>query len=173
MNSTSKLPKSGWSSLDYVERLTCLTMVVAMAILVAGVNLQVFARFFLDSSLSWTQELVQYAFVWMVFIGAGVGVRRGLHLRINLLESHLDRRGQRCLGILVDLLCLVLAVVFIAGGVVVAWRTRLHVSPAMSLSMACVYSVFPLSGLGMVVFLVEAIVRGRRCEETEESKEID
>jgi TRAP-type C4-dicarboxylate transport system permease small subunit len=147
-------------------------MVVAMAVLVVGVNLQVCSRFFLDSSLSWTQELVKYAFVWMVFIGAGVGVRHRLHLRIDLLEARFGPRGRRILGITVDLLCLILAAVFIVGGLIVAWRTRQHLSPAMGLSMACVYSVFPLSGLGMAVFLLEAIVCGRRPEEIDQSEEI-
>lgn len=173
MSTSATPPKYGWSSLDHVERITCLSMVIAMTILVVGVNLQVFARFFLDSSLSWTQELVQYAFVWMVYIGAGVGVRRGLHLRINLLESYLGKRGRRSLGIVVDLLCLILAVVFIVGGAVVAWRTQLHVSPAIGLSMACIYSVFPLSGLGLVLFLIEAIVFGKKPEETDSPEEND
>ena len=168
-----KPPHAGgrWSALDHVEQLTCLTMAFAMAILVVGVNLQVFARYFLSYSLSWTQELVQYAFVWMVFIGAGVGVRRGLHLRINLLDNHLSRRSRRKLEIAVDAICLILAIVFIVGGSIVAWLTRLHVSPAMGLSMACIYSVFPLSGLGLVVFLIEAIVRGRPSEDSESQEE--
>ncbi|MBN1588934.1 MAG: TRAP transporter small permease [Pirellulales bacterium] len=163
--------KGASRSLDHVERFTCFVMVVAMALLVVGVNFQVVARYLLCYSpewagavvqlLSWSQEAVQYAFVWMIYLGAGVGVRRGLHLRINLLDGLLSERGRRWMTILVDSACLVVAAVFVVAGSVVAWRTRLHVSPAMGLSMAWVYLVFPLSGAGLLVFLVEAIVRGR------------
>ncbi|HBO44743.1 MAG TPA: hypothetical protein DD670_12600, partial [Planctomycetaceae bacterium] len=132
--------ESSWSrGLDRVERWTCFVMSVALAVLVVGVNLQVAVRWLLCRMpeeahglvylLSGTQELVQYAFVWMIFLGAGVGVRRGLHLRINFLDSSLSERGRRSMAILVDLGCLVLAAIFIVAGCMVAWRTRLHLSP--------------------------------------------
>ena len=164
---------------DHVERLTCFVMAVALAMLVVGVNMQVAVRCLLCyvpewtgdlvQLLSWTQEWVQYAFVWMVYLGIGVGVRRGLHLRIDLLDSSLGHRGRRCMAIFVDLACFIMVAIFVIAGAVVAWRTRLHVSPAMGLSMAVVYLVFPLSGLTLLVFLVESILWGKRPADKDES----
>jgi len=168
------------SSLDHVERGTCFLMPLLMAVLVLGVNLQVAARLWLSHAggesqrvaemLAWGQELVQYAFVWMVFLGTGVGVRRGLHLRIDLLDGALGPRGRRRLGVLVDATCLIPAAVFVVAGAVLAWETRWHVSPAVGLSIGLVYLVFPLSGLGLVAFLLEAIVRGRPVDDPEASQ---
>ncbi|MBN1910048.1 MAG: TRAP transporter small permease subunit [Pirellulales bacterium] len=169
--------------LDRVERLTCLLMALLMAVLVVGVNFQVAARFWLSYStgegqqivqlLAWGQELVQYAFLWMVFLGVGVGVRRGLHLRIDLLEGVLSPAARRRLGVLIDATCMILAAVFVVAGAVIAWRTRLHVSPALGLSIGLVYLVFPLSGLSLLAFLLEAIVWGRPANETETQEASD
>ena len=67
----------------------CLGLMVA---LVVDVFLGVFSRYVLHATFQWYDEVARLCFVWMVFLGAAVAVRRGAHFRLHLL---IDRFGPR------------------------------------------------------------------------------
>jgi TRAP-type transport system small permease protein len=152
-------PRSDNRALDAIETLVTTLMSLALAVVLVSVLLQIFFRDILSQPLSWTQELAQYAFVWMVFIGAGVGVRRGLHLKIDFLREKLPKVLRISAYVVSSLAALVLAATFIYCGVVVAARTWLHTSPAMSLPMGYVYFVFPISGFVLGIYIVEHMLQ--------------
>ena len=59
-----------------------LVMAAVLCIMVAMVAVQVASRYVFHSSLSFTEEIVRYLFVWMTFLGIGAAARRGRHLSI-------------------------------------------------------------------------------------------
>ncbi|MGG0717057.1 TRAP transporter small permease [Robertmurraya massiliosenegalensis] len=61
-------------------------MVVFLALIVILMTVQVFMRYVLGNSLSWSDELIRYAFIWFVFLGIGYGIRTQSHLKIDILE---------------------------------------------------------------------------------------
>ena len=46
-------------------------------------------------NLSWAQELCIFMFVWMAKFGAAYGVRKGIHVGIDVLVMRLPPRGKR------------------------------------------------------------------------------
>ena len=58
-------------------------MVIFIVLIVACVA-QVFFRFILNNSLSWSEELARYCFIWMHMLGA------------SLVGSHLDFPWRTC-----------------------------------------------------------------------------
>lgn len=61
---------------EYVCTLLVGTMIVCL-------GLQVVMRIFSGSSIAWTEELSRYTFLWAVYIGAALAVKRGGHVRIT------------------------------------------------------------------------------------------
>ena len=61
----SRVPKLWW--------LTCLVAAI-FGLIVCIALLQVFHRFALNSSLSWSEELQIFGHIWIVFLGAAVAV---------------------------------------------------------------------------------------------------
>jgi len=64
-----------------VERV-CLLLMVA---LVADVFLGVFSRYVLQATFRWYDEVARLCFIWIIFLGAAVAVRRRLHFRMHLV----------------------------------------------------------------------------------------
>ena len=56
-------------------------MVILVAIMVA----QVFFRYVLNSSLTWSEEVAVYLMIWVVFLGSAILVRRWEHVQIPTL----------------------------------------------------------------------------------------
>jgi TRAP-type C4-dicarboxylate transport system permease small subunit len=68
----------------------------------ALVFLQFFSRYVLNDSASWTEEVARYLLIALTFIGAAGAVRRGTHIRVELLEALLPGRAKRVLQAVLD-----------------------------------------------------------------------
>jgi TRAP-type C4-dicarboxylate transport system permease small subunit len=158
--------------LDNIEFWTTNVTAFLLAVVFISVSLQVFSRFILRLPLAWTQETAQYAFIWMVYLAAAVGLRQGMHLKIGLILDRLPAEWRRTFELLSELAALAFAITLIVAGSIVAWRTRLHRSPAIECPMGLLYLVFPLSGLVMTIYILERILKrdGSMTSETSPKK---
>ena len=77
-----------------VEFLTALGVAVYSTL----ICIQVFYRYFLNSSLAWSEEIVQFLLLWTVMLGSAMATDKGLHITLNPLEAYFGERGRRALG---------------------------------------------------------------------------
>src|SRR3954463_2977023 len=82
-------------------------------LIVTAITVQVFSRYLLGRPIAWVEESATYAFIWMVFVGAGVGMKEGRHILIATFGSRLPPRFGAALRMLVWLLVLTTLVVLI------------------------------------------------------------
>src|SRR2546429_6508505 len=64
--------------------------------------LQVFNRFVLNRSLSWSEEFQIFAHIWIVFLAIPIAYRRGAHLSMDSLRAKLPRRAGLAFGFLLQ-----------------------------------------------------------------------
>ena len=63
-------------------------VIVAMfALMVAVIFLQVIMRYVFSNSLSWSEELGKFLFVWITWLGISLGERKGEHIKITMLTD--------------------------------------------------------------------------------------
>ena len=71
--------------LDRWQKILTWTMALAVAVLIIPVSIQIFSRFTaLIPAYIWTEELSRFCFVWMVMIGAMIGVRERIHFDVDV-----------------------------------------------------------------------------------------
>src|SRR5262249_51747782 len=70
-------------------------LLAMMVLLCADVFLGVFSRYVLRSTFTWYDEIARLLFVWIVFLGAAVGVKRGAHFRLHLLTDRFPPPARR------------------------------------------------------------------------------
>jgi TRAP-type C4-dicarboxylate transport system permease small subunit len=96
-----------------VERVCLLLMLV----LVGDVFLGVFSRYIMQATFRWYDEVARLCFVWIIFLGAAVAVRRRLHFRMHLVVDRLGPAARRPVGRLVTLTVIAFGAVLVAGGI--------------------------------------------------------
>ena len=66
-------------------RLLDVLLVVTVAVLILSVTIQMFSRFTaLIPAWIWTEEMARFLFIWMVMLGAMIGVRDGTHFDVDV-----------------------------------------------------------------------------------------
>lgn len=125
-------------------------LVLLMAVMTIDVLLGVVTRYVLGSQLSWSEELARFLLMWIGILGAAYVSGQKKHLAIELLQTKLNIKQQKNLGVFINLLIILFAVtVMIIGGLRLIYITQTlgQLSPALRVPMAFIYAVVPLSGL--------------------------
>ena len=137
---------------------------VLLCVLVLDVCWQVFSRFFLTQPSSVTEELARYLLIWIGLLGAAHAYRQRMHLGIDLLVVKLKGAQRKAAVFVIHCCCAFFAVsIFILGGGNLMLMTlELHqLSASLNIPMAVVYLSLPISGLMMLMFSVEFLMKDR------------
>ena len=125
--------------------------------MVVTMLLQVFCRYVLNASLSWSEELTRLLFVWLTFIGFGLAVERDALPTIFVLGDRVANRATAAtLNAARDAMSLTVAVLMAIYGLELARGVAAIPTPALAVSAAW----FPLAvGSGGVLLVVQLIAK--------------
>ena len=143
------------SIIDAYSRLLTWLMVATVAILVFPVSLQVFSRYTaLIPSYIWTEELSRFLFIWMVMLGAMIGIKEQTHFEVDVWPE-LGPRANAALKIVSHLFVLIFALVFVYWGIKFVEFGWYQESELAELPMPFIFVAWPLAGATWVIFLGE------------------
>lgn len=150
--------------LDFVDRAIGTLMVILISAMLVIGGAQVFCRYILDSSLSWSEELMRFLYVWIVMIGINLGIRHKSIAAITSLSDMIGKRSllaARIMAVVSFAVQLFACVVLCLFGVQFALANK-QMSPALRIPMSVIYWAIPI-GAGMsVVYTVNGIAEWYR-----------
>jgi TRAP-type C4-dicarboxylate transport system permease small subunit len=130
-------------------------LVVSVAILVIPVSLQIFSRYTaLIPSYIWTEEMARFLFVWMIMLGAMIGVREGTHFEVDVWPR-LRPRAAAALRLVSSLGVLAMALVFVWAGTEFTRFAWNRFSELAEMPLWVIHVAWPLTGVTWLVFLGE------------------
>ena len=140
---------------------TLVTAIVSalLAVVALAVMFQVLVRFVLTAagvniSAPWTEELARYTLIWMVFLGAAVGVR---HARMIALEFGVRKLPARA-GIPIRYVVMIMSIAFFGllfwVGLDFLELGRSETSPVLGITKDWVYWAMPA---GMVLMILNSL----------------
>ena len=133
-------------------------LVFSVAVLIIPVSLQIFSRYTaLIPPYIWTEEMARFLFVWMIMIGAMVGVREGTHFQVDVWPV-LSPRGAAMLKIVTSVFVLAFALVFVWWGVEFTRFAWNRLSELAELPLWMIHVAWPLTGLTWLLFQGEHLV---------------
>ncbi len=135
----------------FYEATKALAVVMFIGMVVLSI-LQVFCRYVLKISLSFTEELARFLFIWVTFLGSAMALKRHQHVRMELLLERLPAGLARAVRLISSCLSVVIYVIMIGSGIVVISKTMQQTSAALNLPMGIVYASVPVCGLLMILF---------------------
>ncbi|TWG63111.1 MULTISPECIES: TRAP transporter small permease [unclassified Aminobacter] len=154
-----------------------LTKVNTLALYLAGFGLvvmtgmvawQVFCRYVLNDSPSWTEPGAVMLMSWFIFLGAAVGVRENNHLGFDVLLYMLPPSAKKWLRMISDLVIFAFGIGMVWYGIGLVRLTANTTMPALGISGGWDYAPLVVGGVLVILFALERIVlrvRGRPVDE--------
>ena len=131
-------------------------MVASVGILIIPVTLQIISRYTaLIPSWIWTEELSRFLFIWMIMLGAMIGLREGSHFLVDLWPE-LAPRPAAILQIVSNVFILAFALVFVWWGIQFVRFGWDQTSELAELPMTFIFIAWPVTGAVWVVFVAES-----------------
>ena len=146
-------------SMDMLETAIRWTVVLLLAVMVAAIGSQVFARYLFHQSLYWTEELGRHVMVWMIFLASVLCVRRGFHLSITLLKERLKPDKQALMQLVGAIVLAYFFYMMVVHGWTLTQKTMVQRSSAIHYPMGYVYAALPVSGLLMFIVNLEVMIK--------------
>lgn len=143
-------------------------MVVMLVIMVILVFLQVIMRYVFNNSLTWTEELARYMFIWVSWLGISIGTQRNEHITIDVVVDRFKGKGYIAIMTIADLCTIAILFALAYFGVVLTMQIfDFHtVSTVLKIPMWIIYVCLPIScTLMMIRVIVKMIERIRGKEE--------
>jgi len=130
----------------------------SVAVLIIPVSLQIFSRYTeLIPSYIWTEEMARFLFIWMIMIGAMLGVREGTHFEVDIWPQ-MGPRATALLNIVSGVFVLVFALVFVWWGIEFTRFAWNRISELAELPLWLIHLPWPLTGLTWLIFGGERMV---------------
>jgi TRAP-type C4-dicarboxylate transport system permease small subunit len=139
-----------------VLKLTLFVCGATLLTMVALAGAGVFFRFVLHSSLSWSEELESYLFVWLTCLGAAAGVKMKAHPEVRALVDRLPAWTHKVLADLVDVVVIALGAVFVLYGGDMIQLMGSETASSLPISMTYPYLAIPVGG---ALLILHSVVR--------------
>ena len=131
-------------------------LMVAMFVLVFT---NVVTRYGFGFSLAWGEEVARFLMIWVTFLGAGLALREGRHVAIEILQDRLPAPARRWLRLALAVLILAfLAFLAVLGAQFVAFGWD-KIMMATQMSRGIPYLAIPL---GAAMFALHLVLIFRR-----------
>lgn len=157
-------------AMDGVNAVVTAIVAALLAVVAVAVMAQVMVRFVLTAaginiSAPWTEELARYTLIWMVFLGAAVGVRHARMIALEFGVRSLPARAGVPLRYAVMLLSMAFFGLLFWFGIDFLDLGRSETSPVMGITKDKVYWAMPagmvLMILNSLALIAETVVEGR------------
>ena len=159
-------PMTGWlTSINApIARLGMILSVCGLLVVVAIVFYQVFGRYVLNSSPTWTESLALVLVLYITLIGAAVGVRDAGHIGMESLLVLVPEAIRNRIELLIHVLVMCFGAAMIYNGFVLGSSVSSYKIPNLGLPEALRYVPLVISGVLIISFSVEhvmALVQGK------------
>jgi len=144
--------------LDLASRTLFILGGVGLAVMTLIIGWQVFARYVLNASPSWSEQASLVLMIWYVSFAAAAGVREGFHIRITAFAESLPGPWPNRLQLVSHLIVALVGCAMAFWGGELIMRTWEHVIPTLGISRGFAYLPLPISGFLIALFALENIL---------------
>ncbi len=140
---------------EYIEE--CLLIITYTAMLVIA-TAQVFFRYVVNYSISWSQDLLTYMLIWSVFIGISLAVKKRKHIKVELAFVLLPEKSQFHLKVVSNMAFMLFCGIFSYFSIIKVYKLIFvlpQISESTGISMWMIQVAVPVGFLLSIYRLIQ------------------
>ena len=144
--------------IDGFYRILEVILVINMIIMFVLVFVNVVLRLGFNTGIDFAEEVPRFAFIWMTFVGAVIGMRKHTHLGVDMVVAVLPLLGRKACWATSQIIMAVCSLYMLYG----TWLQHdilLNNSAVLQISMLWVYGVSYMSGAAIAIICLSNLVR--------------
>ncbi len=140
--------------LSLLDRIIAFLLIFTVLLLLVPLSLQIFSRYTdLIPRYMWTEEMSRFFFVWLIMLGATVGVRERAHFDVDFLPQ-LPAAADRTLMRISQVFMLVFSGVIFYWGIEFTQFGWNQTSELADMPMWWIFIAWPICGFLWIVYLL-------------------
>ncbi|PHR92810.1 MAG: TRAP transporter permease DctQ [Robiginitomaculum sp.] len=129
-----------------------------LVLMTAIVGWQVFGRYVLNASPSWSEQASLTLMIWYILFAAAAGVREGFHIRIVTVEQSVPPKLGHLMRVLSNLVVMFCGMAMVIWGGALVSRTWAHTIPSLGIPRGVAYLGLPIAGALIALFAFEHVL---------------
>jgi TRAP-type C4-dicarboxylate transport system permease small subunit len=131
--------------MDKINKYLNWASIISITMMLFLIFLQVIFRYVLHNSLTFSEELARYLFVWTVFLCSAVVARDNGHIIVGALTERLKGKKAKYVKIAAYISTMIFVVILFYQGLKMMKLSSFQHSPALGISMSWVYLAIPVA----------------------------
>lgn len=150
------------------EKVIISIFMITMSILIF---IQVISRYVFGDSVTWTEEVSRYMFIWLIFLTMGIGFKENKHIGIDIVLDRCPPALQKVISQFVYILVFSLSVLLTYEGILLVQQMAKfgQTSANLQIPMWFVYLSLPVGFLLTALRLIQTSIRLWKTQGEEES----
>ena len=147
--------------MDILYRLSMWVAGLALLVMVAIIPVGIFARYVLNSALSWPEPVAIICMVTFTFIGAAVSYRAGSHIAVTMMTDRLSEPLRKVCFLLADLMLIAISLFILWYSATLCaelWEQPVAEFPLFTAGES--YLPLPIGSAITLLFIVEKMLFG-------------
>lgn len=150
-----------------IKRLLEIIVVIIMSIMSLMVFGNVVLRYLANSSITSSEELSRFLFVWLTFLAAILCYHENQHICVDFIIKKFNFITQKVCKLIVDFLILGCSIFFAYGSYLLTEIGVDELSPVTLIPMSTVYIAGVFGGIGLIVVCLLKLICDIKTNEKE------
>jgi possible C4-dicarboxylater TRAP-T family tripartite ATP-independent periplasmic transporter membrane protein, small subunit len=136
-------------------------LIVSLAFNVLLVFTQIIMRSIFNLSLSWSEELSRYIFIWQIWLGTSIAYTSNAHIKVELIyDIFKSEKAHFIIKLIVDLIWLIFNIFLTIKGIELlnSMNGRNVLSSGMRLPLIYIYASLPISSFMLSLRIILSFI---------------
>ncbi|WCK56410.1 TRAP transporter large permease subunit [Aneurinibacillus sp. Ricciae_BoGa-3] len=145
-----------------INRAATVISIGLMVAMVLDIAMQVIFRYLLNHSLAWSEELGRYLFLWTVFLGSTIGIKKNLHPSFGAVVNKLPVRIRANVIVIGQALVAAFCVILLLLSDSLIPSIYSTLTPALQVPISYFYLIFPVFSIISLVHIAANMLESRK-----------
>ena len=138
-----------------------LIAIIFFIMIVVGV-LQILLRYFFNISLSWSNEILIFSFIWITYLSIAIALSKKLHLGVDMITNLFTNSVQLKIKLFSNILIIFFCIIIFISSMPLIRANFYQFSPSLGIRMSYIYASIPIAMLSMAFITFKEIIKNKK-----------